>query len=124
MDLRVVFVGLLAAVTVRVVFHFIDKNRIQREIESHGGRVLSINWNPFARGWFFEKNERHYDVTYLDRTGATLSHTCKTSFLPACIGPKYRQWSICPESPLGYIVRSAATLYRPIGKAVPTAAKL
>ena len=81
MDLRVILVGALTAVAVRVVFHFIDKNRIQREIESHGGRVLSINWNPFARGWFFEKNERHYDVRYLDRAGTALSTTCKTSFL-------------------------------------------
>jgi hypothetical protein len=80
MDLRVIFVGALAAVAVRVAFHFIDKSRIQREIESRGGRILSISWNPFARGWFFERNERHYDVTYLDRTGTALSTTCKTSF--------------------------------------------
>jgi hypothetical protein len=80
MDFRVIYVGLLATIAMRVAFHFIDKNRIQREIESRGGRVISITWNPFARGWFFEKNERHYDVTYLDRAGATISTTCKTSF--------------------------------------------
>lgn len=79
MDLRVIVFGALAAVATRVALHFIDKSRIQREIESRGGRVVSINWNPFARGWFFEKNERHYDVTYLDRAGAIISTTCKTS---------------------------------------------
>jgi hypothetical protein len=79
-DLRVILVAAVAAIAVRVALHFIDKSRIQQEIESRGGRVLSISWNPFARGWFFEKNERHYDVTYLDRTGATISTTCKTSF--------------------------------------------
>jgi hypothetical protein len=80
MDFRIVFFGALAAVALRVVLHFVDKNRIQREIESRGGRVVSIAWNPFARGWFFEKNERHYDVTYIDRTGASVSTTCKTGF--------------------------------------------
>ena len=84
--------------------------------------MLSILWNPFARGWFFEKNERHYDVSYLDRSGARLSTTCKTSFLPAYIGPKARLWSINPESSLGCIAPSAVTLYKPIGKPVPTVA--
>lgn len=79
MDYRIILFGALAAVVVRVVLHFVDKNRIQREIESRGGRVVSIAWNPFARGWFFEKNERHYQVTYVDRTGTAVSTTCKTS---------------------------------------------
>ena len=75
------FVGIaLAVIILRVAFHFIDKNRIQREIETRGGRVVAIKWNPFARGWFFEKNERHYDVTLVDRSGETISTTCKTSF--------------------------------------------
>lgn len=80
MDLRIFGYGILAAIAVRVACHFADKKRIQHEIESRGGRILSIAWNPFARGWFFEKNERHYDVSYVDRTGATVSTTCKTSF--------------------------------------------
>ncbi len=80
MDLRVIFFAGLTAVALRIVVHFIDKRRIRREIESRGGRVLSITWNPFARGWFFEKNERHYDVTFFDRSGERISTTCKTSF--------------------------------------------
>ncbi len=80
MDVRIILIAAVAAVAIRIVVHFIDKSRIRREIESHGGRVLSITWNPFARGWFFEKNERHYDVSYLDRSGAKISTTCKTSF--------------------------------------------
>jgi hypothetical protein len=70
----------LALVALRVAFHFIDKNRIQNEVETRGSKVVSIKWNPFARGWFFEKNERHYDVTYIDRAGQSISTTCKTSF--------------------------------------------
>lgn len=71
--------AIVAALVFRIVMHFVDKNRIKDEVESKGGRVISISWNPFARGWFFEKNERHYDVTYVDRSGITLSTTCKTS---------------------------------------------
>lgn len=71
--------ALVAGVVIRIVMHFVDKNRIQNEIESKGGRVVSIRWSPFARGWFFEKNERHYEVSYMDRSGATETATCKTS---------------------------------------------
>jgi hypothetical protein len=41
--------------------------------------VVSIKWNPFAKGWFVVKNERHYDVTLIDRLGETIATTCKTS---------------------------------------------
>lgn len=72
---------IFAAVVIRVVLHFVDKSRIQRELESRGGRVLSIKWNPFARGWFGEKGERHYEVSFRDRSGNNVSTTCKTSVL-------------------------------------------
>lgn len=75
----IIVLGLSLSLVVRVAMHFVDKSRIKDEVESKGGRIISISWNPFARGWFFEKNERHYDVTYVDRSGATVSTTCKTS---------------------------------------------
>ena len=71
--------AIVAGVFWRIIMHFVDKKRIKDEVESKGGRVISIRWNPFARGWFFEKNERHYEVAYTDRSGATVSTTCKTS---------------------------------------------
>ena len=77
------FFGLLVivgAVAFRIVMHFVDKGRIKDEVETRLGRVVSITWNPFGRGWFFEKSERHYDVTYIDRAGETISTSCKTSF--------------------------------------------
>jgi hypothetical protein len=76
---HLILYALVIGLTIRVVMHFVDKSRIKDEIESKGGRVISIAWNPFARGWFFEKNERHYEVTYVDRSGSTISTTCKTS---------------------------------------------
>lgn len=76
---EICLLALGAAIAIRVVFHFVDKARIKDEIQSNGGRVISIRWNPFGRGWFFEKNERHYSVVYTDRSGAEVSANCKTS---------------------------------------------
>jgi zinc ribbon protein len=80
-----------AGLAIRIVMHFVDKRRIKDEVESRGGRIISISWNPFGRGWFFEKNERHYSVTYTDRSGATLEADCKTSLFTGVYwadGPK------------------------------------
>ena len=80
-----------AGLAIRIVIHFVDKRRIKDEVESRGGRIISISWNPFGRGWFFEKNERHYSVTYTDRSGATLEADCKTSLFTGVYwadGPK------------------------------------
>ena len=73
------FLILVGALGVRVVMHFVDKGRIKDEVETRLGRIVSITWNPFGGGWFFEKGERHYDVTYVDRSGATVTTACKTS---------------------------------------------
>jgi uncharacterized OB-fold protein len=74
------FLFVFAGILVRIAMHFVDKNRIKDEVETKLGRVVSITWNPFGRGWFFERGERHYDVTYVDRSGATISTSCKTSY--------------------------------------------
>ena len=75
-----VFLFVCTGILVRIAMHFVDKNRIKDEVETKLGRVVSITWNPFGRGWFFERGERHYDVSYVDRSGATVSTSCKTSF--------------------------------------------
>ena len=79
MNLSLLVFVLLAAIAFRIAIYFVDKNRIKDEVEAKLGRAVSINWNPFGRGWFFERNERHYDVTYVDRSGETISTSCKTS---------------------------------------------
>jgi hypothetical protein len=68
-----------AGLGIRVVMHFVDKSRIKDEVESSGGRIISIRWNPFGRGWFLEKNERHYSVS-IPIGRRHRSATCKTSF--------------------------------------------
>lgn len=92
--LHVFLLAVGAGLTIRVIMHFIDKSRIKEEIESKGGRVISIRWNPFGRGWFFEKTERHYSVTYTDRSGANVSANCKTSLFTGVYwaeGPKLEE---------------------------------
>lgn len=91
---NVIVVAVLVGLAIRVIMHFVDKNRIKDDIESKGGRVLSISWSPFARGWFFEKNERHYEVSYVDRSGQTVTTTCKTSLFSGIYwaeGPQLEQ---------------------------------
>jgi hypothetical protein len=73
------FLILVGVIGVRIAMHFFDKGRIKDEVETRLGRVVSITWNPFGRGWFFEKGERHYDVTYVDRSGRSITTSCKTS---------------------------------------------
>jgi hypothetical protein len=58
----------------------LDQDRIRGDLESRGGRVVSINWAPFGKGWFGEKNDRIYEVVYYDREGNQRWATCKTSF--------------------------------------------
>jgi hypothetical protein len=91
---KFIVAAIFVCLIIRLVTHFVDKIRIKDEIESKGGRVISIAWNPLSRGWFFERNERHYDeVTYVDRSGRTVSTTCKTSLFTGIYWPKGQAWS-------------------------------
>lgn len=56
-----------------------DKARITEYVRQRGGRVVSISWAPFGRGWFGEKNDRIYEVVYHDSAGNQHWATCKTS---------------------------------------------
>jgi hypothetical protein len=79
-----VFVIITVAVAMAAAFWLVarsfDKDRIREYIEEHGGRVVSISWAPFGKGWFGEKNDRIYEVVYYDKAGNQHFATCKTSF--------------------------------------------
>lgn len=64
---------------IRLFMDSFDRDRIRNEVGNMGGRVIDIAWNPFARGWFGEKGERHYNVSYRTRNGRTINTACKTS---------------------------------------------
>ncbi|HEX5105805.1 MAG TPA: hypothetical protein VFV87_18435 [Pirellulaceae bacterium] len=72
-----VFAGL--AIAIRIVAGAFDQSRIAEYIQSRGGRVVSVQWSPFGRGWFGEKNDRIYEVVYYDADGLQHFATCKTS---------------------------------------------
>lgn len=69
------------AIAWRIFMDRCDRGRIRDHIASGGGRVLSISWNPFGKGWFGERGDRIYDVTYTNEAGKTIQATCKTSML-------------------------------------------
>jgi hypothetical protein len=81
-----VVAALVALVVLAVVggwalVHRLDRNRITDYVEQRGGRVVSINWAPFGRGWFGEKEERLYEVVYYDSAGDQHFATAKTSMM-------------------------------------------
>jgi hypothetical protein len=74
-----ILTGFALSVVIWLASKSIDTERITRYIQSRGGRIVSINWAPFGRGWFGEKNDRIYEVVYFDREGNQHWATCKTS---------------------------------------------
>ena len=75
------FICLAIALAVgwRILADHLDRSRIRNEIAARGGEVLDIRWSPFGRGWFGERSNRIYEVTYRTTNGKTLTATCKTS---------------------------------------------
>jgi len=73
----------LLALVVGILFWVLassaDRNRIAEYIQQHGGRVVSIAYAPFGKGWFGEKNDRIYEVVYYDNEGNQHFASCKTS---------------------------------------------
>ena len=71
--------GVLALLAFRVLVDRLDRSRIRSHVCASGGQVLDITWSPFGRGWFGEKSDRVYEVTYRTKTGKTITASCKTS---------------------------------------------
>src|SRR5437899_1634519 len=71
-------IAAFAIVIIRLVADKLDRDRIREYVESRGGKVREIRWNPFGPGWLGSR-ERIYDVEYQTKQGTTRTHTCKTS---------------------------------------------
>ena len=71
----VIVVGIVG----RLLAGGMDHDRVRQYVEARGGRVLDANWAPFGRGWFGEKNDRIYEVRFLDAAGNEHQASCKTS---------------------------------------------
>jgi len=68
-----------AAILFRLLAGSMDGDRIRDYVQGRGGRLLSCNWAPFGKGWFGDKSDRIYEVSYLDNEGNQHRATCKTS---------------------------------------------
>jgi hypothetical protein len=75
--LIILFIGL--GIGLWVFSMSLDKSRITDYVQQRGGRIVSISWAPFGKGWFGEKEERIYEVVYYDKDGKQHFATCKTS---------------------------------------------
>jgi len=74
----IVILGIIVVVF-RLLADCLDEDRVQTYIEERGGRFLSSTWAPFGKGWAGERNNRIYEVRYLDRDGNEHCAQCKTS---------------------------------------------
>lgn len=72
---------LILALAFRLLAGNMDHDRIRSEVEGRGGKVRSITWQPFGKGWFGEKNDRIYQVVYEDSGGLERTAWCKTSMM-------------------------------------------
>jgi hypothetical protein len=79
MEILLVIGGIALVILLWVGTMALDKGRIRDYVEGHGGRVVSISWAPFGRGWFGEKEERIFEVVYYDGEGNQHFATAKTS---------------------------------------------
>jgi hypothetical protein len=72
-------IGVIAVVAMWIISGSLNRSRIGQYIQQRGGRVVSITWAPFGKGWFGEKNETIYEVVYYDAEGNQHFATAKTS---------------------------------------------
>lgn len=56
-----------------------DRERIERYLRDRGCEPLGIEWSPFGRGAWGERNDRVYFVRYRDADGYSREAWCKTS---------------------------------------------
>lgn len=76
-----VLFAVVAVFCIRVALHHVDTRRITEAAEAKGWQGVRVDWAPFAPGWWFEKGERHYQVSYRDEEGLPAERYCKTSLM-------------------------------------------
>ena len=80
--MRIIFIFILIIlllIIIQVVAIHLDKERIADAVDKNKWNILGIVWKPFAPGWIGERNERQYEVTFIDENGVQKKRICKTS---------------------------------------------
>ena len=72
-------VAIVIAIAIRFAAGGLDKDRVRQYVEERGGRFIAADWAPFGPGWFGEKNDRIYQVRFLDHDGNEHEAYAKTS---------------------------------------------
>lgn len=73
------FVGIAIIVGIRLLAGHWDRERIKADLVRRGARVDEIAWSPFGKGWFGEKGDRIYRVSFIPAAGPHRTAWCKTS---------------------------------------------
>lgn len=69
----------IVALAGRLIAGAMDKRRFQKYAAVRGWKMLHLTWEPFGRGWFGEKSDRIYEVTYQAADQAVYIAWMKTS---------------------------------------------
>lgn len=79
MEAGIIFIALIFGLIIRLIAGSFDSDRIENYIKAQGGKMISKTWQPFGKGWAGEKNDRIYQVIYLDKDGNRHEAFVKTS---------------------------------------------
>jgi len=79
MTLLLIPLIVVAIVAIRIAVDRMDRARIRQDVEGRGGTVFDMTWAPFGRGWFGEKSDRIYRVSWADAEHVRHESSCKTS---------------------------------------------
>ena len=74
------FLLMLFALGLLLLSHNMNRQRIKKYIESKGGKIISISWAPFGKGWVGDESNMIYRVEYRDKKGEIKKHFAKTGF--------------------------------------------
>ena len=79
MEIGLIFLLIVIGIAVRLLAGSFDTDRIDEAIKSRGGELISKEWSPLGKGWFGDRSDRIYKVTYFDSTGNKREAFVKTS---------------------------------------------
>jgi len=81
MVIGIILIFIVGIIGLRLTAGNFDTDRIEEEIRTNGGKLISKEWSPFGKGWIGEKYNRIYKVVYLDKDDNTHEAFVKTSML-------------------------------------------
>jgi hypothetical protein len=74
------FLFMLFAFALLLLSHSMNRQRIKKHIESKGGKIISISWAPFGKGWVGDESNMIYKVEFRNNKGEIKKTYAKTGF--------------------------------------------